>query len=56
MVTSMLNECCKAENVLGNKVDIMMYSWTGEYVHVEGKHAVQGTFVIKTAIVVISNL
>ena len=53
----MLNECSKLENVLGDKVDIiMMYSWTGEYVHVEGKHAVQGTSVLKTAIVVISNL
>merc|ERR1711934_490447 len=28
----------------------------GEYVHVEGKHAMQGTFVIKTKIVVISHL
>ena len=27
MVTSMLNECCKVENILGNKIDvIMMYS------------------------------
>ena len=42
---SMLNECCKVENILENKVDITMYSWTGEYVHVEGKHAVQETFV-----------
>ena len=56
MVTSMLNESSKLENVLGNKVDITIYLWTGEYVHVEGKHAVQGTSVLKTAIVVISNL
>ena len=39
-----------------NKADIMIYFWTGNIVCVEGKHAVQGTFVIKARIVVISHL
>ena len=37
-------------------IHITTYSCTGDIVCVEGKHAVQGTFVLKTAIVVTSHL